>query len=83
MKTLLAVAIMLLPGAAWAGQTIEKKMPTYEACLVVIQITERDLGVSGKTILQGAHTRQVSFATTDGPVIVGCYKDGTMMMTMP
>lgn len=83
MKALLALAIMIMPCVAWAGETIEKQMPSYEACLMVIAQTSSDLGISGKTILQGAHTRQVSFATEDGPVIVGCYKDGTLMITKP
>jgi hypothetical protein len=79
----LAVAIMLLPGAAWAATTHDK-LWSYEACLTSIQLTEQRLGVKGETVSHGpGRMMVVDYKAADGIVTITCGPLGDIWITTP
>jgi hypothetical protein len=93
MKALLAIAIMLLPGVAWAGgydETAYGALPaetgsstiSYEGCLSVIGSVSGQFSVPPTNVVETSDLRIVKWFLPDGNVMVACSRpDRKMVVT--
>jgi hypothetical protein len=73
MKAPIAIAIMLVPGAAWASETTTKSM-SFEECQSVI--------AQPVNVVESSDLRIVKWFLSDGTVMVACSRpDGKMVVT--
>jgi hypothetical protein len=82
-KALLAIAVSLLPGTAWAAVTHDK-LWSYEACLVSMQLTEQRLGIKGRPVSHGpGRMMVVDYYAQDGIVTITCGPNGDIWIATP
>jgi hypothetical protein len=81
MKALLAIAIMLLPGAAWAIETQTREI-SFSGCLAVIAQVSGQYSAPPVNVVETSDLRIVKWFLSDGNVMVACSRpDGKMVVT--
>jgi hypothetical protein len=80
-RALLAIAISLLPGVAWAIETHTQSI-SFEACLETIRSISAQYDVAPTNIAETNDLRVVKWFLSDGNVMVACSRpDQKMVVT--
>jgi hypothetical protein len=81
LKALTAIAIMLLPGAAWAIETQTREI-SFSGCLAVIAQVSGQYDAPPVNVVETSDLRIVKWFLSDGNVMVACSRpDGKMVVT--
>jgi hypothetical protein len=81
LKAVTAIAIMLLPGAAWAIETQTREI-SFSGCLAVIAQVSGQYDAPPVNVVETSDLRIVKWFLSDGNVMVACSRpDGKMVVT--
>jgi hypothetical protein len=81
LKAVTAIAIMLLPGMAWAIETQTREI-SFSGCLAVIAQVSGQYDAPPVNVVETSDLRIVKWFLSDGNVMVACSRpDGKMVVT--